>query len=89
MSERKHAVFRVTFRPKHHMAIPAGRILTRESTVSERLPTSNARSGMLFRDLFAYSGGPVPDSHRLPVCSYREQTPVGVRKCREFPRGNK
>jgi hypothetical protein len=54
------------------MASPQGRILTYElKRSSNAFPQPVGCSGMLFDDLLAHSGGPVPDSHRLPVYSIK------------------
>jgi hypothetical protein len=53
------------------MASPPGRILTYElKRSSNAFPQRIGCSGILFEDLLAHSGGPVPDSHRLPVYSF-------------------
>lgn len=63
--------FQNAFRPKHHLAIPAGRVLTRESSgLQTPSHEHQVHSGTLSGVLLAYSGGPVPDSHRLPVRSF-------------------
>ncbi|MDB5346501.1 MAG: hypothetical protein JWP89_4878 [Schlesneria sp.] len=53
------------------MASPQGRILTYELKRSPNaFPQPVGCSGMLLGNLLAHSGGPVPDSHRLPVYSF-------------------